>query len=141
MTHLFTFVLLQLSFQVAPPAPAAAPVAAAAVPVVVDDSKEGREKRAKNISKKLKAIQEIRAKQAAGQPLEPEQVCGDTFAKTNLLWCFILCVRAHVVIEVLTSYGLYIVYLQYLFVILIFLQKLKLDSEAELLAELKSLTV
>lgn len=66
--------MLQLSFQVAPPAPAAAPVAATAVPVVVDDSKEGREKRAKNISKKLKAIQEIRTKQAAGQPLEPEQV-------------------------------------------------------------------
>lgn len=40
----------------------------------MDDSKEGREKRAKNISKKLKAIQEIRSKQAAGQPLEPEQV-------------------------------------------------------------------
>ena len=68
------FVLLQLSFQVAPPAPAVAAPAAAAVPVVVDDSKEGREKRAKNISKKLKAIQEIRNKQAAGQPLEPEQV-------------------------------------------------------------------
>jgi len=78
--------------KVAPPAPAVAAPAAAAVPVVVDDSKEGREKRAKNISKKLKAIQEIRNKQAAGQPLEPEQ-------------------------------------------------KLKLDSEAELLAELKSLTV
>lgn len=42
--------------------------------MAVDDSKEGREKRAKNLSKKLKAIAEIRAKQAAGQALEPEQV-------------------------------------------------------------------
>ena len=79
--------MLQLSFQVAPPAPAvAAPVPA--VPVV-DDSKEGREKRAKNISKKLKAIQEIRTKQAAGQPLEPEQVriyANIVFMMLHFMW-------------------------------------------------------
>lgn len=49
----------------------------------VDDSKEGREKRAKALGKKLKAIQEIRTKQAAGQTLEPEQV------STKLWWCVV----------------------------------------------------
>lgn len=54
--------------------------------MVVDDSKEGREKRAKNLCKKLKAIQEIRAKLVAGQPLEPEQVrCTFTFENTLFL--------------------------------------------------------
>lgn len=56
------------------PAPVAAQALAPAPAAVVDDTPEGREKRAKTVSKKLKAIAEIRAKQAAGQALEPEQV-------------------------------------------------------------------
>ena len=60
-------------------APAAAPVAPTpAAPA--EDSAEGREKRGKVLGKKLKAIQEIRAKQAAGHALEPEQVCSVLFA-------------------------------------------------------------
>ncbi len=55
----------------APPARAAAVVAAPvpAVPAAVD-----KNKKAKAIQKKLKAIEEIRAKQAAGQAVDAEQV-------------------------------------------------------------------
>ena len=62
-----------------PSTPAPAP-AVAAVPVDLN-SAESKEKRAKGINKKLKAIQELRAKQATGQALEPEQVC-------VVVWCY-----------------------------------------------------
>lgn len=54
-------------------------VPAPALPVV--ETAESKEKRAKNINKKLKAIQEIRAKQEAGQVLEPEQVSVTSFSR------------------------------------------------------------
>eukprot|EP00428_Durinskia_dybowskii_P074024 CAMPEP_0170414338 /NCGR_PEP_ID=MMETSP0117_2-20130122/32011_1 /TAXON_ID=400756 /ORGANISM="Durinskia baltica, Strain CSIRO CS-38" /LENGTH=650 /DNA_ID=CAMNT_0010672213 /DNA_START=72 /DNA_END=2024 /DNA_ORIENTATION=- len=60
----------------AAPAPAKAKTTATATATAtaVVETTESKEKRAKNINKKLKAIQEIRAKQSSGQTLEPEQV-------------------------------------------------------------------
>ena len=60
------------------PAPAAAKPSAAPAPAAppaapVDPAAE-KEKRLKNVRKKLKQVEEIKAKQASGQPLEPEQV-------------------------------------------------------------------
>jgi uncharacterized protein with WD repeat len=52
----------------------------------VEESAESKEKRVKNLNKKLKAIQEIRAKQAAGQALEPEQVHQAPTARPANTW-------------------------------------------------------
>jgi hypothetical protein len=55
-------------------APTSAPAPTPTTAEASAETAESKDKRAKNLNKKLKAIQEIKAKQAAGQTLEPEQV-------------------------------------------------------------------
>lgn len=108
----------------------------------MDDSKEGREKRAKNISKKLKAIAEIRAKQAAGQALEPEQVKMMLFSgKMSFLFPWSLLASIVGFFYSARNIVMFLVETHFVAKNVSLSQKLKLDSETELLAELKSLTV
>ena len=55
------------------PAPAATAAAAPVAAAAAVETPESREKKAKAVSKKLKQIQEIKAKLSSGQAVEPEQ--------------------------------------------------------------------
>ncbi len=56
------------------PAPVAAPVVVAPPAPPAESAEESKEKKAKGIQKKLKQIQELKAKAASGQPLDADQV-------------------------------------------------------------------
>jgi translation initiation factor 2A len=73
-----------------PVKPAASATPAASLPPPVVETAESKEKKSKAIAKKLKQIEEIKAKVSSGQAVEPEQVSILSFL-LSLFSCLICC--------------------------------------------------